>query len=1118
MLRLITGKAGVGKTAMINEEIRDAVLRREGGRLLIVPEQYSHEAERELCRVCGDTLSLYAEVLSFTGFARKISTELGGIAVPYLDDGGRTLCMAQAMKNVGARLSVFRNAVSRPELQNSLLSTIDRMKASCVSPQMLLSASESFDGDLKGKLTDLALICEAYDGVLGQGRADPSDRITDLAEKIPSSSIDEKTVVYVDGFTDFTNAELSVLTALLAKGVFLTVCLTMDDVSGRNEVFSLPRSSAGKLLAAAKKHGVKTEIRHVDRVKEERESDPLKLLADSSFFYTEKTYDAEGKIELYCADSIQKECEAAAAKALELVRSTSCRWRDIAVAVRGYDDYAAALESTFEDYGVPLFTARRSAITSRPLPAYLSAVFSVLQNGWKSDDVIGCLETGLTGLSREDCDLLSGYLLLWNLREGDWKSGKPWRQHPDGYNGDYDEKAEAALGKINALRSRFSAPLLAFEKKIREAAAAAPFTAALAEYLRAAKIPEILSERAEELRAAGRPEDAEEYRQLWDITVSAMEQMMSILGDTPMEPEEFFSLFLITLSRYDVGSIPASLDAVTAGDFDRMRRRNIRNLIVLGAYDARLPAAAAENGLFSEDEMLRLSTTEAALGESPDVEMWREYLRIYNCLTLPSEKVILIFPAADADGGETRPSVIVRSAERLFDLQIRHLTPEECALAAPRPAFRLAVSGNGKEGTAAAAYFAGHDPDRLSEVRQAAVRMRGVLSREHVDALYGKQIRLTASRAEKFNSCRYAYFFECGLRARTFEAAEFSAPEIGTFAHYVLQHTAQDIRGLGGFRKAADEDVLASARKHIAAYRKDVLNDLQEKNARFVYLFERTADDVLQITLDTARELRTSNFEPLAFEMEFNQAAKVPSGSGEEEGMLSIKGAVDRVDGWEHDGKEYLRVVDYKTGAKKFSLSDVWYGMSLQMLLYLEALREMTPEDRAALGIGEETEIVPAGAVYVPARNRYVTVDASADEDKIAAERKKDRKRSGIVLDAPGLPEAWENGSEKIYSPLKYDKSGNPSGDGFLSPHQFELLRGHLKRKLEEMAEQLRAGSIEANPYEKGSAGDMPCRFCDFAGKCGFIKGENGEDTRLMPDLKPEDVWTRLEEEAEENA
>ena len=1116
MLRLITGKAGTGKTAAINREIQEAVAAGHPGCLLIVPEQYSHEAERELCRLCGDRMSLYAEVLSFTGLSRKIAAELGGISVPYLDKGGKTICMAQALKNVSGQLKAFRLAAEKPELQATVLSAVDGMKTECLSPERFMEISGMCSAALGEKISELALIAQAYDAVLGNSHADPSDALSVLASRLKDSRIlTENSTVYVDGFSDFTKAELGVLTAMLEKHVPLTVCLTLDGMESDNEIFALPRSSARTLLEIAKSFGEEVRISSVPE-EEGTAEDALKIFAENLFTYTEKTYDAGGKISLLRADDAAAECEAAAAEAIRLVRETGCRWRDIAIAVRGFDAYAGVLESVFEDYGIPLFTSRRSPVSAKPLPALISGACAVIAGGWNADDVLSYLGTGLTGLSMEQCDLLSQYIFLWNLGESAWHSKGEWHQHPSGYGGKYDAEAEEQLAKINDLRRELARPLLTLEEESQKAQCASQHVRLLANFLSELSVAEHLEEKAAQLEEKGSP-DAEEYRQLWDITVSALEQMNSILGDTPMGWEEFSRLFLMTLSRYDVGSIPATLDAVTAGDFDRMRRRHIKHLIIPGASDAALPAAEDAAGIFTDDELRELDALGAAFGGDPDAEIWREYLLIYNCISLPSDSLILCCPTVGADGGEARPSTVIKRAEALFGLKVQYQSSAASRSAALRPAFRLAASQEGLSGRSAQAYFESRFPGRLAQVRKAASCMRGKLSPRNAEALYGTRMKISASRAERFFSCRYAFFCEYGLKAKAYKNAEFSASEMGTFTHYVLQHTAEDIKKAGGFSAVEDDAVCAAAQKYIRAYEEEELGGFAEKSARFVYLFRRSAEDVLRVALDMAHELKNSEFVPLAFELDFAKGNLFPGievNQGKD--TAGITGIADRIDGWEHDGKTYLRIVDYKTGTKKFSLSDIWYGMSMQMLLYLYALRCCPASAEKVLGLSKGTVPVPAGAEYVPAKSRYISMDVQPTEEEIARKRGEELKRSGIVLSEGDVPQAWETSAEKLYSPLKYNKkTGEPEGSGLATQEQFELLYGHIRKRLGEMAAQVRAGSIAADPYEKTSA-ETPCRFCDYAASCGFTDGENGEAKREMKTLSTDQVWEMIAKEAEQ--
>lgn len=260
MLRIISGRAGTGKSTAVMNEIARAVERREGGYILLVPEQYSHEAERELCGICGDSLSLYAEVLSFTGLARRVAGELGGGAAQYLDKGGRLLCMALASDGLHSRLRVYSDARRKAELQAMLLSAVDELKTACISAEQLMEASQTCEGSLSDKLHDLALVLEAYDAVVANGHADPTDRLNILAEQISRSSIGKNSHIYIDGFTDFTAQEKRIIYELLISGASVTVCIGCDELGGGSEVFELGRETARALMAFANDNGVEVKI------------------------------------------------------------------------------------------------------------------------------------------------------------------------------------------------------------------------------------------------------------------------------------------------------------------------------------------------------------------------------------------------------------------------------------------------------------------------------------------------------------------------------------------------------------------------------------------------------------------------------------------------------------------------------------------------------------------------------------------------------------------------------------------------------------------------------------------------------------------------------------------
>ena len=450
MLRLILGRAGTGKTALLFSEIAARCARRQSGSFLIVPEQYSHEAERELAQRCGDTASLYAEVLSFSRLAHRVAIGCGGSARVYIDKPGRFLQLSLALEQVGGALSVYGGSARSPERMVQLLSALDELRFGCAAPDALRKAAESATTSLAGKLRDLALLQEALDALSAQSGADPAGRLDVLAEQLPGCAWLRSAKFYIDGFTDFTAQERRVIRALLPFAD-VTVCLTCDDLASGSEVFSLARRTMRALRDAAEEDGVAVEIVSVPRGEDRT---PFAFLEENLFGWTDETRDAAGSIRLVRAPGVAAECELAAAEMRRLVRETSCRWRDIAVAVRGFGDYRAALEEACHRAGVPLYASERTDIFTRPLPALIAAAFDILADGWSYESVFTYLKTGLTGISRADCDALENYVLLWSLRGTAWTRAEPWRQHPDGFGGKITPESDALLAKIDMLRSR----------------------------------------------------------------------------------------------------------------------------------------------------------------------------------------------------------------------------------------------------------------------------------------------------------------------------------------------------------------------------------------------------------------------------------------------------------------------------------------------------------------------------------------------------------------------------------------------------------------------------------------------------------------------------------------
>ncbi|MDD6158941.1 MAG: PD-(D/E)XK nuclease family protein [bacterium] len=1097
MLRLILGRAGTGKTGMIMEEIRRRVAAEQGGNILIVPEQYSYEAERELLRLAGDTASLYAEVLSFTRLAHAVAREVGGSARVYTDKGGRALQMALALQRCAPELRLYGSARQRSETIRPLLSAMDELRCGCIGGDELREAAGACTGQLRQKLLDLALLQEAMAALEQQTGADPGTRLDTLADDIPRSALLRGGQIYIDGFTDFTAQERRVIRQLWLCGD-VTVCLTCAGLNEEREEFASAARTALSLRREAVEDGVPVKELQVP---DNGEEGPLGFLEKQLFSYTDISRDGEGRIRLITAPDAAAECELAAGEALRLVRETGCRWRDIAIAVRGFEDYRPLLESAFARAGVPLYLSHRADVLEKPLPTLILSAFAVVSGGWSYEDVFTYLKTGLTPLAPEQVDELENYVLLWDIRGGAWWGERPWRQHPEGYNKEYTGEVNERLRRIDGLRRQVAAPLRALQEGGREAKTAREQCRVTAAFWDAISLGERLDGHAGALRKLGREQEAEECLQLWDVAVEALEQCARVLGDSPMDPEEFARLFKLLLSQYDVGTIPVAVDRVTAGDFDRMRRRSLRHLLVLGATDERLPRIDGEGGVFTDSERETLRTLSLEV-EDGDDRLSREFSLIYNVFTLPSESLWVSRPLFTSGGQEQRASFVSERIARLFSLSEEAGDLTEARSGSYRGALELAASGNAE----ARAYFEGdaEAESELERLSRAAAYRRGSLGRDGVRALYGSEPWLTASRIDTFAACKFQYFLRYGLRARPREAAGFNPPDLGTFLHHVLERCAREAGERGGFAAVSDEQVREMAGRYTEEYIHEHLEDFREKSPRFVYLFRRLQKTVEQVVLDTAGELRNSDFRPLDFELNFSGEEDLgPERLGEGESSLVLTGQVDRVDGWEKDGKLYIRVTDYKTGRREFSLSDVWYGMNLQMLLYLFALQR---EGERRYG----KPVEPAGVLYVPARDEIIRAPAMLTDQEILAEKAKKLRRSGLLLDEEAVLRAMEKGGEGFrYLPLKLNKDKEIAGDALASAEQLGQLSGYIAELLQEMAGELRRGSIQADPWYRSSS-EGACVYCSYFDACRF--DETRDKPRYKTNLKAPEFWKKLEE------
>jgi len=1107
---VLTLALGRAHADLDGEILRLAVSARSRGNraILLVPEQNSHEAERRLCAAGGDSASLFAEVLSFTRLASRVFALAGGLADRTLDASGRLLVMHRAWRLAEGSLRFYGAASRRSAFLQGLVDTADELAAYGIAPEELMRSGEEEGGADGDKLYDLGLLCGSYAALTASGTLDPRDRLTKLSEALETCDFAAGAEVYLGGFTDFTPQERRVIEQMLRQAESVTAALVCDSLSGDEEdVFAPARRTAHQLLAMADRRGARSAVRYFPA--EENRPAALRHLEENLFSPAAEPAPSGGAVRLVCALGPMSEVETAAA-AIRGLAEEGARWREIAVCARGFSDYEDLVESVFPRYGVPVYLSRRTDFLQKPLPTLITSALDAVTGGWEYEDMFRYLRTGLAGFTPDECDLLENYVLLWRVRGSDWTRERDWERHPEGFDRAWTDEDAQAVARLDALRRRVASPL--GKLRAHGGKSAEAHARALYRFLEDLSVAQRLEARAAALTGAGETQEAEETAQLWALFCGVLDQMVSILGEEEMDLGEFGRLLKLALSACDVGTIPVSLDRVTAGDIDRPGSRPVKYLFLLGATDERIPAAAPPGGLLTDDDRARLAAMGFETASGAPARLAREYTFVYGACARPTARLTVSWPRTDRAGGETRPCFLPARLRALFcDLAVEEEAPGRLfRLAAPETALTLAAQEFVRRGESPLldALEARSDlRDLAGRVRRAASLRRGSLTSAAARALYGKRIALSATKLDARGACHFSYFMRYGLRAKPRRSAGFEAPEFGTFVHAVLEEVLEAARAAGGVKTLGDDWLRLAARRAVDRYAEERLGGLENKTPRFRYLFRRLMRTVYLIVRNVADELRASDFEPVSFELGFGARGTLPPVEVTVGDVtLSVSGFVDRVDGWERDGKLYLRVVDYKTGAKSFDFTDIWNGMGMQTLLYLFALQE---KGRALYG----AETVPAGALYLPARETILSGSRSADPESLRKKADRELVRRGLLLESPEVLNAMERMDENgpRFLPVKLSpRTGAFTGDALASAEAFGRLSRHLEKELTDIGREIAGGCIDADPYVRGVR--SACAWCEFADACHFDE-DCGDRRRYLPTLRAAEFWEKIKEE-----
>lgn len=1164
-IRFITGRSGVGKTRRILEEIKLACDTQPQGDpiFVLVPDQMAFHMEYQLLKQSERPSLMRVQGLSFSRFAYRILQETGGLSRYHLDQVGLALLLQKVMNEKQEELTLFPYYVNKPGFISKVGEMISEFKNYRVSPQQLFQSIDETQGiswstQSQKKIKDIALLYETFEHVSFQKYLMSEDYYTLLCEQMMTSTTVANSDFYIDGYHLFNKQEELILLQLMKIARSVTIVLT-HDLTHQSSVFELPERTFKRLTALAEEAGLAYEVMTIEPDVNSRfnKNKGLAHLEQHFLQFPVVTSEAEG-VHFFQAANRRIEVEEVAKRIYQLIHQKKYTYSDIAIYTAQIDEYADLIASIFPKFEIPTFLDYTESMLFHPMMTLLYHVFDVILNGWRHESMFTLIKTGLfmkvdqitTTQSfyaamqsyHRQLDQLENYCLARNIQKSDWWQKTSWIY--ERYQGlgkgyvktDEDVQLEQLLEE---LRQQIVAPLMNFEKHLKKAKTYKEFAIATFNFIEECQIPQKLSLLESSAAEMGDLKLVKEHQQVWNKLLSLFEQLVEIGQEETVSLEDFATVFKAGLEEMSYATVPPRLDQVAIGELRRARYQlvsdlsqpgqfGIKHAFVLGVNEGQIPAIQGESSLLSEIEREQLKEIGIELAPSLEQTQQDEQFILYTVLTSAKESLTLSYVSSNDEGKEFLPSYIFHHVKSLFPkATIEHVSRiyqgdlyEDLTTINQSTAKLIATL---KEHPYLRPYY---EPlldyyreeaptvyemvTKLLNYQNETTPLDEVLTKQ----LYSEEIVASVSRLELFNQCAFAHYLRYGLKLKEREQYKLDLPHIGELYHEALKRIATMIqRENRSFADLSPDECYQLAKTVSDELSDQLLYKILKQSNRMLKLTERLVQVLYKTLIGLKYQGKQSVFKPMFFELPFQTGTSDgihieprPIGNGFK---LSLKGIIDRVDvaKSEDQTQAYLRIIDYKSSQKQLELDKVYYGLSLQLLTYLDVV-----VSNALQLIDLPGEV--GGMLYFHVHRPFISHDVEdvlkredVEETVLQMQQEKYKMTGYLPVDYEVVHLSDNRLAERAKSDivpitLKKDGSFSAVGNSTLSTTDIQTLRQYTNRVIEQSATKITQGSLEINPTYYGQS--KACDFCQYRSICQFDVDFLGNKPRLLPKLKGE--------------
>ncbi|SER73946.1 helicase-exonuclease AddAB subunit AddB [Salisediminibacterium halotolerans] len=1145
------GRSGTGKTESVYNRIIDECDRYPDGPpiVLIVPEQMTFQAEKELIERSDKGLTRI-EVLSFSRLSQRIIKETGGKSFLPLKKNGIHMLLRKITEREKKNFRIFEKASENHGFIEKTEKMITELKRHHISSAaMTETLPNGADQLLIDKLSDLAMIMSQFEQETAELYLDSEDNLQLLAERLPHSEYLHSASVYIDGFHSFTPLEQSVLASLLETVNELVFVLTADRPPALDEelhpldLFYETKSTFLELKEMIdhlnlptpaifeydEQKRFKTEaLAHLERESVRRPAAPA---ADHTGIRLINAVNRRAEV-AWCAREIKR-----------LVRDEGMRYRQFAIFLRNIDDYRHYIETQFESEGLPFFFDQEQSALYHPLVEFIRSSLEIIQQHWRYESVFRALKTEIpTDLDdesvREDIDRLENYVIAYGIRGSSWYSGKRWIYRQFGTTVERDLEAAGAEiemeEEINRLKDKLTAPFVRFQDRIKNSQTMQDFAASLFQLLEDVDAPLKLARLRERSESEGKPQEARQHDQVWREIVQLLDQVVETADNKPISLQLFTQMIEAGLEGMTFSIIPPAFDQVVVANMETSRLSAVDCTFLMGANEGIIPASPDETSMISEDERTVLEKQGWVLAPGAERQLMNESFLVYLAQTSAKDRLYISYALADQEGRTLQPSMILNhlyemfpalQAETVFDSSLDVLTEdEELAFVTTKKktvSHMTAQLQQWKQGYpvssiwwAAYNYFAVQTPpDVQAETALKSLFYRNVpvsLQAATSKQLYGEQLKTSVSRMEQYYSCPFQQYANYGLKLKERETFKLEAPDIGQLFHAALKEMAESLNAEAiDFKDLTEGEAAVRSKQIVENLAPKIQREIFRSSHRHMYVQKKLEEVVTRASIVLAKQAQKSGFSPAGLEVDFGPGGELPPLTVTLDDGVNVEliGRIDRVDRAEREDGIYVRIIDYKSSAQDLRLDDIYYGLSMQMLLYLDVLLTHG-------GKWFQTEVTPAGVLYFHVHNPIVTADTKLSADEIEAKMMEQFKMKGLLSSDPAVIEemdkSLDNGQSSEIVPVTKNKDGKlGKRSRVINDNDYERLRMFLREQVKYAASAITAGDTSLTPFKKKQK--VPCTYCSYKSFCQFDPSLEENDYRYLRSKDNDDILTVLE-------